>query len=90
MCYVSAVTAAAAAADFCELAAKTTLLFQYGLLRSLHYLVSCPQTGILCLPAGTVTAYKMMILHGLQFLRKYLDRICVISCVVIRQPKVIR
>jgi hypothetical protein len=91
MCYVSAVTAVAAAAtDFYGLAAKTTLLFQYGLLASLHYLVTCPQTGIPCLPACKMTAYKMSLLHSLQFSRKYLYRICLTSCAGIRRPPVTR
>jgi len=68
MCYVSAVTATAA--DFYGLAAKTTLLFQYDLLPFLHYLVTCPQTGIPCLPACKMTAYKMIHLHSLHFFKK--------------------
>ena len=57
---------------------------------ALHYLVTCPQTGIPCLPACKMNAYKMILLHSLQFSRKYLYRICLTSCAVIRWPSVTR
>lgn len=87
MYYARAITVAAAAADLYGPAAKTTLVLQYGLL---HYLVTCPQTGIPCLPVCKMTACKMILLHSLQFSRKYLYRICLTSCAVIRWPPVTR
>jgi hypothetical protein len=62
MCYARAITVAAA--DLYGPAAKTALVLQYGLL---HYLVTCPQTGIPHLPVCKMTAFKMILLHSLIF-----------------------